>query len=294
MPRPWQRIVVCAAAALAMLLVSGCEVHGTVDVTSATRAEADLVFTEAEVDCLGLTEYAGLVITGSSDSDGNQTCTARGTLDLTSLEDFGIRLSQTGEYLMLDLAMQQRFAYMPVQVDITFPGAVLDGGGFTADGRGVHLGSLSLATSPDRSRVVALSHRGPQWWVIALAGGLLGGVVLTLAFLFGLRWRRRVHAAWQAEADAAAGLPYPDAAAPEAARETTPEATPVAAQPQGSWERPASDPESDAQYESLFAPPPAGTAAPPAQAASPPEPTPPAAATVDHRMWAPPDNLEGR
>ena len=42
MPRPWQRLAACTAAALLTLLLCGCEVHGTVDVKSGTQAEANL------------------------------------------------------------------------------------------------------------------------------------------------------------------------------------------------------------------------------------------------------------
>jgi len=144
-------------------------------VKSGTQAEANLIFTEAQVDCLGLTKYAGLVIKGSPESDGHQTCRAQGTVDLDALKDFGIKLSQTGEYLMLDLAMPEQFGYMPTSVDITFPGAVLDGGGSTVSGNTVQLTELSGAASPGSARLVALSHAGPEWWVMALAAGFGGG-----------------------------------------------------------------------------------------------------------------------
>ncbi len=176
MPRPWQRLAACTAAALLTLLLCGCEVHGTVDVKSGTQAEANLIFTDAEVDCLGITKYAGLVIKGSPAADGNQTCRAQGTIDLDALSDFGIKLSQTGEYLMLDLAMPQQYGYMPTKIDITFPGTVVDGGGSAVSGTSIQLNELVEVANPRGTRVIARSHPGPEWWVMALAAGFGGGV----------------------------------------------------------------------------------------------------------------------
>ncbi len=280
---PWQRIAGCTAAALLALLLSGCEVHGTVDVRSGTEAEANLVFAEAEVDCLGLTRYAGLVIKGSPESDGNQTCRAQGTIDLDSLKDFGIQLSQTGEYVTLDLAMPQQYDYMPTKVDITFPGKVLEGGGTTVSGNSVELTQSSIAASPDNSRVVALSHVGPEWWVMALVAGFAGGVALTVAVLLLVRRHRHLSTTLQVDAEQ---LPT-DATTPEAAAMTPPNPTvPPEVGPR--------DPVRDADYEALFAPPEPGTVAaaarPPAQAEPPPEATVPA----DHEIWAPPEDRGDR
>jgi hypothetical protein len=283
MPRPWQRIAACTAAGLLTLLLCGCDVHGTVDVKSATQAEANLIFTEAEVDCLGLTRYAGLVIKGTPESDGHQTCRAQGTIDLDSLKDFGIKLSQTGEYLMLDLAMPEQFGYMPTKVDITFPGKVLDGGGSTVSGNSIQLNELSGAASPGRSRVVALSHAGPEWWVMALIAGFGGGVVLTVLVLLLVRRHRHLRETLQVDADQ---LPA-DATTPETG--VAPPTNP-AAMPDASF----SEPMRDADYDALFAPPKPGTvAAVPRQPAEPPPP-PEATTPADHEIWAKPEDRGDR
>ncbi|HEY3406689.1 MAG TPA: hypothetical protein VGK53_00795 [Propionicimonas sp.] len=277
MPRPWQRLAACTAAALFTLLLSGCEVHGTVDVKSGTQAEANLIFTEAEVDCLGLTRYAGLVIKGSPDSDGNQTCRAQGTIDLGVVKDFGITLNQTGEYLMLDLGMPQQYDYMPTKVDITFPGTVLDGGGSLVSGNSIQLTERALSAGPESSRVVvALSHAGPEWWVMALVAGFGGGVVLTVLLLLLVRRHRHLRATLQVDADQ---LPAPDATTPETGT-TPPPATPDAS-PQ--------EPVRDAAYEALFAPPQPGMVATRTRQPAQPPPPPETAVPADHEIWAPPE-----
>ncbi len=228
MSRPWQRIAGCAAAALLTLLMCGCEVRGTVDVKSGTQAEANLIFTDAQVDCLGLTRYAGLVIKGSPESDGHQTCRAQGTIELDALKDFGITLSQTGEILLVDLAMPEQFGYMPIEVDITFPGTVLDAGGSTITGNSFALNERSGAASPDSLRLIALSHPGPEWWVLALLAGFGGGVAAAVAVLLLLRWGRHLHTlqpdAGQLHAGQLhAGQPHPDQLHPD--QLSIPEAT---------------------------------------------------------------------
>ncbi len=254
MSRPWQRIAGCTAAALLTLLLCGCEVRGTVDVLSGTQAEANLIFTDAQVDCLGLTRYAGLVIKGSPDSDGNQTCRAQGTIELDALKDFGIQLSQAGEYVMLDLAMPQQYGFMPTEVDVTFPGTVVESGGLAVTGNSVRVADGDGVTNFSTARVVAFSHPGPEWWVMALVAGFGGGVVLTLAVLLFLRWRRHLHTL-QPDADQ---LPTPDA--------TTPHATLHATSPATS---PATTPE-------------------------PRMTTPSKATVTDHTIWAPPEDQGDR
>ena len=283
MPRPWQRLAACTAAAVLSLLLCGCEVHGTVDVKSGTQAEANLIFTEAEADCLGLTKYAGLVIKGTPESDGNQTCRAQGTIDLTSLKDFGIQLSQTGEYLMLDLAMSQQYDDMPIKVDITFPGKVLEGGPTTVSGNSVELSQRSMATRPYSSRVVALSHAGPEWWVTALVAGFGGGVVLTVVVLLLVRRHRRLQAILQVDAEQLTT----DATAPESG-------TPLPANPTTTVNTHPQEPVRDATYEALFAPPVPGTGTPAARPPAEPPPPPEAPAPADHEIWAPPEDQGDR
>ena len=283
MLRPWQRIVACTAAALLASLLSGCEVHGTVDVKSGTEAEANLVFTQAEVDCLGLTTYAGLVIKGSPESDGDQTCRAQGTIDLDALKDFGIQLSQNGEYVLLDLAMPQQYAYMPMQIAVTFPGPVLDADGSTVQGNTVQLSERSGITIPDSARVVARSHPGPEWWVMALIAGFGGGVVITVLVLLLVRRHRHLQETLQVDAEQ---LPT-DATAPETG---TAPAFDVPATPGAGPQEPIRD----AAYEAQFAPPKPGTVTAPTrqsvEPARPREATPPA----EHRIWAPPEDRGDR
>ncbi|HEY3338805.1 MAG TPA: hypothetical protein VGK18_09900 [Propionicimonas sp.] len=282
MLRPWQRIVGCIAAALGALLLSGCEVHGTVDVKSGTQAEANLVFTDAEVDCLGLTKYAGLVIKGSPESDGNQTCRAQGTIDLDSLKDFGVELSQVGEYVIVDLALPQQYGFMPIQVDISLPGRVLEDGGLPLTGTTVRLGDATGVATLSPSKVVALSHPGPEWWVAALLGGLVAGIVLTAVVVLLARRRHSLRTTLHADAEP----PEPDDTAPATGAPTPQQAT-VASGFEPDVVR-------DEQYEAMFAPPPPGTVVAAVRAPAPAEPSPPATVAADHRIWAPPEDRGDR
>ncbi len=281
MLHPWQRMLGCTAAALLALLLSGCEVHGTVDVTSGKQAEANLVFTDAEVDCLGLTRYAGLVIKGSPESDGNQTCRAQGTIDTAALKDFGIELSQVGEYITVDLALPQQFGYMPTQVDINFPGRVLEDGGMAVTGTSVRLGDSSGIATLSPVKVVALSHTGPEWWVLALVGGFAGGIALTAGVLLLVRRRRRLRTlhtdADPLEPDAAPATAVP----PPVGAAVAPNANPV-------------EPVRDQDYDAMFAPPIPGQSPAVVRAPAPAPAPPPEAAAADHRIWAPPEDQGDR
>ena len=275
MLRPWQRTVACTAAALLALLLSGCEVHGTVDVKSGTQAEANLVFTQAEVDCLGLTKYAGLSIKGNPESDGNQTCRAQGTIDLAALKDFGIVLSQVGEYVTIDLALPQQFGNMRTQVAIDFPGRVVADGGLTVTGTSVMLGDANGLATFSPVKVVGLSHPGPEWWVIALFGGLVAGIGLTGALVLLVRRGHRLRTTLHVNAEPP---PDPDAPAPNPQPATVaPDGEPVSAA-------------SAAHYEAMFAPPPQGTAATAVRMPPAPAPSPPATVPAEHRIWAPPED----
>ena len=253
MGRPWQRMVGCTAAVVLALLVSGCEVRGTVEVKSGTEAVADLVFTESEADCLGLTKFAGLIIKGVPESDGHQTCRAQGTIDLEALKELGITLTQTGEYVIVDLALPQRVGSMPLEIDISFPGVVVEDAGMPVTGNSVRLGNATGISDFSPARFVALSHPGPQWWVIGLSSGFAGGVGLTLVLLWLFGRRRRL-----------------------AARPLSP----VPPEPSTTVR--------DPEYEALFAPP---SADEPARVPLSPAPSGKAGEAepgADHRVWGPP------
>ena len=123
--------------------------------------------------------------------DGDQAVPhAQGTIDLAELKDYGVEVSQLGEYLVVDLALPRQIRDMPVDIDITFPGVVIDAGATTAAREPVTLTEGAEVASATRTRVVAMSHPGPQWWVLGLAAGFGVGVGLTLVLLLALRRRR--------------------------------------------------------------------------------------------------------
>lgn len=283
--RGWKRILAGLAAGALALLLAGCDITGTVDVRSGKEVVADLTFTNAAVDCLGLNAFAGLTIKGTPDSDGNQLCRAQGTLDLEELRKFGIQVNQLGDYLTVDLAMPSSIGYTPMRIDLRFPGPVTDAGGTTASGNQVRLttGIGMATTSP--TRVVAMAHPGPEWWVIAGVAGFAGGILLTLAVLWALRRARR-----PAAGDHAADIPDAEELPPSAQAERASDAG--AAPPAHPAEAP--EPVRDAAYEALFAP-------PTTEGSAPPDPRPPAtrappphAPAADHSVWAPPHDRPDR
>ena len=283
-PPSWRQISRGLAVCGLALVLAGCEISGTVDVRSATQVEANLLITGAEADCLGLTEYAGLAIRSTPDSDGSQVCRANGTIDLDQLEDLGVTVSQVGEHVMVDLDIPRRMGSTPLEIDITFPGPVLDPGGATVSGNQVTLTQSTVRGSLSTTKVVARSYPGPEGWVIGLSAGFVGGVGLTRALLRLVGHRRRP-AAEQEQAD---GLhPTDEAGAPPPPSPTT--GRPPA--PTTPWPVP-SEPSvtvRDPDYEALFAPP---SAHEPAWAASTPAPSggaPEAESRTDHRIWGPPE-----
>jgi hypothetical protein len=131
--------------------------------------------------------------------------------------------------------------------------------------------------------VIALSHAGPEWWVLALAAGFGGGIVVTVLVLLLLRWRRHLRTL-QVEAEQL--LPI-EATAPEsgAAPPTNTPATPDAD---------SREPMRDADYGALFAPPKPGTPTAQRLPLAPLRPPPEAIVPADHEMWAPPEDRGDR
>ena len=281
-PPSWQHILRGLAGCGLALVLAGCEITGTVDIRSGTQVGANLLITGAQADCLGLTEFAGLAIKRTPDPDGSQVCRANGTVDLEQLEEFGVTVSQVGEHVMVDLNIPRRVGYVPLEVDITFPGAVLDPGGATAAGNQVKLIQNSGRGSLNTTKVVALSHPGPEWWVIGLSAGFVGGVGLTLALLCLFGHRRRL-AADQGEGDVL--RPPDEAGAPPPP--SPPTGGPPAATPP--WSVPSATVR-DPDYEALFAPP---SAHEPAWADPAPATSGEAEGSEsgsDHRIWGPPED----
>ena len=249
----WQHLLRGLGCCCVALSLAGCEISGTVDVRSANQVEANLVITDAEADCLGLTEFAGLAIKGTPNPGGSQICRANGTVDLGKLKEIGVTVSEVGEYVTVELAMPPRVGPVPLKVDISFPGAVLDTGGATAWGNRVTLTQSTGRETLNTTKVVALSHPGPQWWVIGLSSGFAGGVGLTLVLLWLFGRRRRL-----------------------AARPLSP----VPPEPSTTVR--------DPEYEALFAPP---SADEPARVPLSPAPSGKAGEAepgADHRVWGPP------
>jgi len=76
---------------------------------------------------------------------------------------------------------------------ITFPGQVVDGGGGKTDYNRVHFERGWGLGAMGKTRIVALNHAGPPWWVLAAGGGALVGALLTLALVLLPRRRPQAH-----------------------------------------------------------------------------------------------------
>ncbi len=294
MNHAWRRSLGTLAGVALALLLAGCEITGTVDVRSETEVVADFTITHAEADCLGLEEFRGLVVRGTPDSSGNQVCRAQGTIDLNAFEDVGLGLSRVGEFLVLDLAVPEQLGYAPIDVTVIFPGQVIEAGGGRAAGNRVTLEPGTGITSAGGTRVVALAHPGPEWWVLGVLAGLVCGAALTLAgFWF---WRRR-----RAQRPPATGSAPPEVP-PEGGQPVDGDPAPAPAgsdQPVPSVadrvvpEQPAPGNSGDPDYAARFAPPPGHRTGPrePAPVSVPaPVQLPPADA--EHLVWAPPEERE--
>ncbi len=278
MSRAWRRGIVALAGLGVATLLAGCEITGTVDVRSETEVVADLTITHAEADCLGLEDFQGLVIKGTPDASGNQICRARGTLDLAAFEDIGVKVSRVGEYLVLDLEVPQQLGYAPLDLKVSFPGQVVEQGGGRAFGNQVTLTAGTGLTTSGRTRVVALAHPGPEWWVVGLAAGLVSGIALTMAWLWLRRRRGRQPAAGQAAVPSL----------PDGGAQPVGTSSPIPERPAAEVTNP--NPARDPAYDASFAPPPGHQAAPlePDPTSLPATVTLPQPAT-EHLVWAPPE-----
>ena len=179
-----------AAAAFTLaalsLTLTGCDLAGTIDVRSEQEILVDLFVSDSAEACVALSNQSLASLKVEVDRGG---CRITGTLGQNNPAPELVTLSVVGENYVLDLNFPEGAAELPMDLLITFPGQVVDGGGGRTDYNRVHFERGWGLGAMGKTRIVALNHAGPPWWVLAAGGGALAGALLTLALLLLLRRR---------------------------------------------------------------------------------------------------------
>ena len=212
----WHRPVAGLGLALAGALLSGCHAQGTFDVLSEERVGVDLVITGANLSCPHGADALKLTVTTTIDQYGDQVCHVTGETQATYFSPFGITVSPAAEYLVLQANLSGGIDSWPTaDIDIRFPGKVMDSSLGAVSDNVVRLTDLGALTQGSGLRAVGLARAGPpQWMIAALAGAGTGILVTLIAGLVVVLVRRARHRA-------AAPLEF----------DASPEATPDAANP---------------------------------------------------------------
>lgn len=247
----WRRALAAASVMLCGLLLAGCDAKGTVVVQADDKLVLDVVVSGADISGDCPEEINSLSVTPVPRSDGVTACRITGTIPATQLTQV-ITLTTVREYKVMTVALQSNDLTLQGAVDVTlrFPGEVLESSGGQIDGDSVR---IAKPADLDGLEVVALNRPGPESWVIGVAAGVLGTLLVV-----GAAWlvrRRRSHPPAQPPTDA------PDIGI------DPPEADPEP--PRVGWS-------ADPSALEMFAPPSA-------------EPIAPATPT-DHSIWAPPED----
>lgn len=275
-----------AVAALALaalsLTLTGCDLEGTIDVRSEQEIVVDVSVSDSAEACLGLSSQSLASLKVAVDDAGG--CRITGTLGQQNPAAELVTLSVVGENYVLDLNFPEGAGELPMDLFVTFPGQVVDGGGGRTDYNRVHFERGWGLGAVGKTRIVALNHPGPPWWVLAAGGGVLVGVLLTLALLLLLRRRRRAQA--QLTGQVAELTPIVEAAAARAEDGDQDGLVNLTDPPDATWPAPQA---SDLMDQSAFWAPEEGDH--PSQPVAVPiaHPPGPLAEPVDHSIWAPPE-----
>lgn len=181
-----------AVAAFAMaalsLTLTGCDLAGRIDVRSEQEIVVDLYVSDAAQACVTLSEQSLASLSVVVDRGG---CRVTGTLGRQNPAPELVALLVVGEHYVLDLSFPEGAGEVPMDVIVTFPGMVLDGGGGRTDSHRVHFERGFGLGGVGKVRIVALNHPGPLWWELAAGGGVLLGALSTVTVLLLLRRRRQ-------------------------------------------------------------------------------------------------------
>ncbi len=186
---------------VALTLLSGCDVQGTVDLRNPHEAVVDVTLTQqgSTPECQGsFAAGAQLPLTERVNDDGTYSCTYRGTAHPERLRRMLVDITFVGEFVAFSInplgvassadRIDEELNIEAFDLTVVFPGDVVDTNG-TASGRSVRFADGSMITKPLGLRAVALDHPGPSW---SLLLGLTTVVCLAALALFGWRtWRRR-------------------------------------------------------------------------------------------------------
>lgn len=177
----WHRAVAGLGLALAGVLLSGCHAQGTFDVLSEERIAVDLVITGADVNCPHGADALKLTVTTTIDQYGDQVCHVTGETQATYFSPFGITVTPAAEYLVLQANLAGgRDSWPASDIDVRFPGKVMDASLGVASDNVVRITDLEALTQGSGLRAVALRSPGPPQWMIAGLAGAGAGILLTL------------------------------------------------------------------------------------------------------------------
>ena len=177
----WHRAVAGLGLALAAALLSGCHAQGTFDVLSEDRVAVDLFVTGADVNCPHGADELKLTVTTTIDQYGDQVCHVTGETQATYFSTFGITITPAAEYLVMQANLAGgRDSWPASDIDIRFPGRVMDASLGVVTDNVVRITDLEALTQGSGLRAVGLRSAGPPQWMIAGLTGVGAGIVLTL------------------------------------------------------------------------------------------------------------------
>ncbi|MGC3992903.1 MAG: hypothetical protein QM779_02030 [Propionicimonas sp.] len=265
-----RRAMAALGAAVAGVLLSGCHVQGTVDVLSTEGASLDLLVSDFTFECVPSSEpLASVRLEPGPDVLGSATCHVSGRMPLSSLGFSDFHASAVGEYWTFDGALNSnRGGWPDDEIEVRFPGDVLESNQGTIRGRSLLLNPARLTSG--QIRVVTLNRPGPANWVVAAAAGGVAGIVLTILLASLIRWLNPPRPVLPAPVDAEADAPDPQAPTRDSER---PPVDPTGTAP----ERPVID---HAWFATPGGEPSLAGPAPPVDAT----------ASVDHSIWASPED----
>lgn len=193
------------AALLAVPVLTGCSVSGTIEVRSSEEVAVDLMFTDVDFRQSPCNPHAygpnfPLATIAGSDGQDRLTCRVTGVTHPSRLSRHAA-ITAVGEYLTFSynpLAMGpdgrrpvgefQRPELDQMAVTVSFPGSVLTTTG-QPDGSRVTFTEQWLFDTSGGLQATALNHPGPAWSTVAGPIGFGLGVVAATAFWLARRSR---------------------------------------------------------------------------------------------------------
>lgn len=201
----WVRAARLICLALLGLLLTGCNITGTVDIRSADEVALDITVSDIGRDSRECDAWAPMPSTQVKvTAAGSDGCRIQGIVHPALLGQY-VTVVQAGEYLEfrfnpLSAAPGAEpsggddyygFKYMKADLLVTFPGQVLNSTG-TIDGNRVRFTDGTQLNRAFGWQARALNHIGPEWAVVGPIVGVGAGLALAAV---GLHLLRRARAA---------------------------------------------------------------------------------------------------